>query len=312
MFKIIFFGSDIFAKPCLEALVRTGFCVSSVVTQPDKQKGRHLQIGFSAIKETALELKLPVVQPEQLSDVVFLKQLKELDPDFLVVVAYGKILSAKILTVPRLMAINVHASLLPKYRGAAPINWAIMSGEYETGVTIMKMDERMDEGGIIAQEKTKILADDSAMTLRERLAGMGAELLIKVLRQAQSGKKVSVAQQDDSSASLAPKLKKSDGIIDWKQGARQIQDRIRGLQPWPGAFTKYKGKTLKILRTEVESGVDLKASPGAIVGVSRDGLIVETGNGLLRIEEVQLESSKRMSAWDFVCGHRVKAGEIFS
>lgn len=310
--RIVFFGSDIFAKPSLEALVRAGFCVSSVVTQPDKQKGRHLQMGFSAIKDAALKLKLPVLQPERLSDAVFLKKLKELEPDLLVVVAYGKILSAKILAIPRLMAINVHASLLPKYRGAAPINWAIINGEKETGVTIMKMNERLDTGEIIAQAATKILAGDSAITLRERLSIMGAELLVKVLKQMQSGKEVSLTAQNDSVASLAPKLKKADGLIDWQKGAGEIRDRIRGILPWPGAFTKYKEKTLKILKAEIESGLAIKASPGEIVKVSHEGIIVATGNGLLKIEEIQLESSKQMPAWAFVSGHRVKPGDIFS
>ncbi|MFZ5800936.1 MAG: methionyl-tRNA formyltransferase [Candidatus Omnitrophota bacterium] len=308
--RIIFFGSDIFAVPSLEALVRAGFCVSSVVTQPDKQKGRHLKLGFCAIKAAALKLRIPAQQPEKLSDVNFIERLEGLNPDLLVAVAYGKILSAKILALPRLMAINVHASLLPKYRGAAPINWAIINGEEDTGVTIMKMNEQMDEGEIIAQKATKILAEDSAITLRERLSILGAELLVKVIDEMQSGKELSLMAQKDSAATLAPKLKKSNGIIDWKQGARQITDKIRGLQPWPGAHTQYKDKTLKILKAEISPDLDLKASPGVIVEVSREGIIVETGKGLLKIEEVQLESSKQMSAWAFACGHRVMAGDI--
>jgi len=309
--KIVFFGSDIFAVPSLEALVRNKFEVTAVVTQTDKKRGRHLNLGFSAVKEATLRLGLNILQPEKLSDPDFISAIKYRQTDLLVVAAYGKILNKTILNIPKIMPINIHGSLLPKYRGAAPINWAIINGEKETGVTLMRMNELMDAGEIISQGAVRIEKEDDAITLRKKLSALGSEELLKVINHIQQGKKIPLTVQDEKLATSAPKLKKSDGLIDWHRDAISIHNRIRGLRPWPGCFTHYKQKALKILSSEVSGSEAAKATPGEVVDVSKDGVKIATGKGSLIIKTVQLESARPMSAWQFIAGHRIDAGFSF-
>lgn len=309
--KIIFFGSDIFAVPSLEALVANQFEVAAVVTQPDKKQGRHLGVGFPAVKSSALKLELKILQPEEIHEANFIKTLKDYQPDLLVVAAYGKILSKAVLEVPKIMPINLHGSLLPKYRGAAPINWTIINGEQETGITLIRMNESMDAGDMITQASLRISDKDTAITLRERLAVLGAETLIQILKKIQQGGKITFTAQDEKAVSFAPKLKRSDGLIDWQKDCLTINNRIRGLQPWPGSFTHYKGKVIKILEAEIVENEVSHVSPGEVVDISRTGIVAATGKGLLKIKELQLESAKRMSAWQFVSGHRIELGQRF-
>jgi methionyl-tRNA formyltransferase len=309
--RIVFFGSDIFAVPCLEALAVSQFEVAAVVTQPDKKKGRHLALGYSAVKATALNLGLKILQPEKISDQDFIGILKDYQPDLLVVAAYGKILSRAVLEIPRIMPLNIHGSLLPKYRGAAPINWAMINGEKETGITLIRMNEAMDAGDIIVKASIRISEEDTAATLRGRLAILGAEALIQLLKKIEGQEKITFTPQDEKSASLAPKLKKSDGLIDWRKDAKEIYNRIRGLQPWPDSFTYYKGKMIKVLAAEAIEGQPDRGVAGEVVAIAENGIMISTGKGLLRIKEIQLESAKRMPVRQFVLGHRIETGQRF-
>ena len=307
--RIIFFGSDIFAVPSLEALVANQFEVAAVATQPDKKQGRHLALGYSAVKGTALKLGLKILQPEKIHEASFIRALRDYQPDLLVVAAYGKILNKEVLGIPKIMPINLHGSLLPKYRGAAPINWTIINGEQEAGITLIRMNELMDTGDMITQSSLRISEMDTAITLREKLAVLGAETLIRTLKKIQGGEKINFTAQDERGVSFAPKLKKSDGLIDWQKDCLTIYNRIRGLQPWPGSFTHCQEKVIKILEAEIVENEVSRVTPGEVVDISRSGIVVASGKGLLKIKELQLESAKRMSAWQFVSGHRIELGQ---
>lgn len=309
--KIIFFGSDIFAVPSLEALMANQFEVAAVVTQTDKKQGRHLALSHSAVKVAALKLGLKILQPEKINEANFNKTLKDYQPDLLVVAAYGKILNKAVLEIPKIMPINLHGSLLPKYRGAAPINWTIINGEQEAGITLIRMSELMDAGDIIAQTSLRISEKDTAITLREKLAILGAETLIKILKKIQRGEKITFTAQDERLVIFAPKLRKTDGLIDWQKDCLTIYNRIRGLLSWPGSFTYYKKRAIKILEAEIVEDEVSQVTPGEVVDISRSGIVVASGKGLLKIKELQLESAKRMSAWQFVSGHRIELGQRF-
>lgn len=310
--KIIFFGSDIFAVPSLEALARQKFQVMAVVTQTDKEKGRHLHLGYSEIKKSALKLGLNILQPDKINEPKFIQTLKDLQPDLFVVAAYGKILSQTVLDIPRIMAINIHGSLLPKFRGAAPINWAIINGEAETGVTLIRMNAKMDAGEIISRAAIKIDRTDTTVILREKLSVLGAKNLVEILRKIQQKENISLVAQDEKLVSFAPKLKKSDGLIDWNQSALAIHNRIRGLLPWPGSFTHYQDKIIKILSSESIEGQVAGGLVGRVAEISKDGIMVETGKGLLKIKELQLESAKPLPAWQFFAGHQIEIGYRFA
>ena len=307
--KIIFFGSDDFALTHLEALRHSGHDVLACVTQPDKPKGRGLKLLFSAIKEWAKKNRILLLQPDDLNASHFLNQLKNLNSDLFVVVAYGKILPLKLLFVPYVCAVNVHASLLPKYRGAAPINWAIVNGDQETGVSTIKMNARMDAGDILAQAKIPIDEEDTALTLRSKLAKAGAELLLKTIDSL--GKNThTLTVQNEKEATLAPKLTKELGRIQWTKTAREIHNLIRGLLPWPSAYTFYNGKLLKILAAQIvkTSGGLRKGTPGEIVEITKQGFVAACGQDFLLIKDVHLEASKPMGAEKFVRGHHVDIG----
>jgi methionyl-tRNA formyltransferase len=304
--KIIFWGTSKFAIPVLEKVAQTEHRVVAVVTQKDKKQGRHLLLKAPPVKVVAQRLNLTVLQPEDINSENFIRQIKSLEPDLFVVVSYGKILRDSLLSLPRLYSINLHASLLPKYRGAAPINWALLKGETETGVTVIKMNEKMDAGEIIAQAKVLISESDTAMSLGEKLENKGADLVIEVLRLIDS-KKAQFIPQNDEGATFAPLLKKEDGKISWNEPAVLINNKIRALQPWPGAWCLLNEKLVKLWKTKIID-VDSGKAPGEITGINKEGIIVSLGKGSLLIEELQLSSGKRMMAQDFVLGHNLEKG----
>lgn len=303
--RIVFMGTPDFAVPSLKALVESGKTVCGVFTQPDKPKNRGMKLQPTPVKEYALTQEIPVYQPAKLRDGEALSILKELDPDLIVVAAYGKILPVDILELPKLGCINVHSSLLPKYRGAAPINWAILNGEDETGVTIMYMAEGLDTGDMIASVTTPISLEENAEELFERLANMGAELMVKVVEQFESGT-VTAVPQDESLSCYAPMLSKELSNIDWNRTARQVHDQVRGLYPWPSAIAEIDGVRCKILKTAITGETTGKA-PGAFVQADKRGMkIACRGGEVLEILELQPDGKKRMAATAFLLGHPIK------
>lgn len=311
--RIAFFGTPEPAAEILKALLDEGREIVCVVTRPDRPKGRGQKVAFSPVKETALKNALPIEQPEKVkNNPVFRSLLESLKPDIGVVAAYGKILPKEILDVPKHGFINVHASLLPKYRGAAPIQWALLNGEKETGVTIFKLVETLDAGHILLQKKIRIEENDDAESLSKKLFAAGAELLSEALEKIEKGT-AEFRPQDESEVTFAPALDRESGEIDWKKSAGEIRDRVRALVEWPVAHTFYRGKRLKILkgRLHVLDLVGGTKVPGSIVGVIKnEGFIVAAGRGNLLVLEVQPEAGKRMKAYDFIIGHDVKIGAI--
>jgi methionyl-tRNA formyltransferase len=304
--QLVFCGTPRFAVPTLERLASAGFHIPLVVTQPDRPKGRGLEVVASPVKQSALALGLPVSQPERIkNNEEFQAQLTALRPDAIVVVGYGRIIPRWMLDLPRLGNINLHASLLPKYRGAAPIQWAIANGETVTGVTIMRIDAGLDTGDILLQEQFPIAPDDTAETLSPKLADIGASLMVETLTGLQRGA-IQAKPQDNSRATLAPILKKEDGLIDFSRTSAEILNRMRGFQPWPGAYTKFRGKTLQIFKAQ---SANEKLPPGEL-SISSNKLLVGCGNNTaLEILELQLEGKKRTSPREFIQGYHPKPGE---
>lgn len=304
--RIVFMGTPEFAVPSLEALLKSDDQVVGVVTQPDRPKGRGQAVVFSPVKQICLREGLPILQPTKMKDPAFLDALRGWQPDVIAVAAFGRILPPVILALPPKGCINVHGSLLPKYRGAGPIQWAIIRGEEETGITTMLMDEGMDTGAMLLQERVAIEVDDTAGTLAPRLAQVGGRLLVETLRRLKAGTLVPL-QQDHSQATMAPMLKKEDGLIDWTMAAAEIRNRVRGLSPWPGAYTKCRGERWTIWRVAVlpESAA---APPGTITTVTKDALEVATGSGTIRLQEIQPANSRRMTVAQYLAGHRLAAG----
>jgi len=308
--NIIFFGSDDFAATNLVRLVSTRHKILACVTQPDKPRDRHLKVTALPVKEAALKHDLPVIQPEVISQDDVVQQLERFAADLFVVIAYGKILPEKILSIPKKFCINVHASLLPKYRGASPINWAIMNGEKISGVSIMKINNKMDAGEIISKMEVAIAPQDTAVTLRIKLAQTGADLLIETMDSVEKNL-FKLIPQNETEATYTKKLTKELGRIDWSDSAVNIQNRVRGLVPWPGAYTHYQGKILKILETQIVEAQSKQTHPGQIVQISKQGMDVATGIGILRILKVHLESAKPMEAHSFMVGHKITMGFSF-
>ena len=304
--RIIFFGTPEFAVPSLRALLAAGDPVVSVVCQPDKRAGRGQHVAAPPVKQEALAAGVPILQPEKLRTPSFAEVLAPLVPDLVVVAAYGKILPPALLQLPRHGCINVHASLLPKYRGAAPIHWAIVRGEACTGVTIMQMNERMDAGDILLQREMAIGADETYGELQTRLAHLGAAALQAALEQLHAGL-LRGQPQRESAMTLAPMIKKEDGCIDWTQPAVQVARRVRAFNPWPSAFTHLDGKLLKIHRAHPRE--TSAAAPG-VVAVTSDGIAVATGQGSLVLDELQLEGRKRLAATEFARGGLLKPGVV--
>ena len=307
--RIVFMGTPEFAVPSLKALVETGHDVCGVFTQPDKPKNRGMKLQASPVKEYALSIGLPVFQPMKMRDGEALAILRELNPDDITVAAYGKILPVDILELPPLGCINVHSSLLPKYRGAAPINWAILNGEKETGVTIQRMAEGIDTGDILAQAKTPIDVNENAAQLFARLAQMGAELLVETVRKLETGSAVATPQ-DESLASYAPMLSKELSPMDWDKTARQLHDQVRGLYPWPSAAAVLDGVRYKITRTSLLDA-ETDQQPGTVLQADKKGLRVACGDGrVLEILELQPDGKKAMAAAAFLMGHPIQTGTV--
>jgi methionyl-tRNA formyltransferase len=303
--RIVFFGTPAFAVPSLDALLQSGEVLMAVVTQPDKRSGRGHLFSPPAVKEFARERRINVLQPLNIKDPLFIDELYNLRPELIVVAAYGKILPAQILGLPLHGCINVHASLLPKYRGAAPIQWAIINGEKKTGITIMLMDEGLDTGNIILQEKTEIYDDDNTETLVKRLAELGASLLIKTVKSMKDGFIESIPQQ--GLPSYAPPLKKEDGKLNWSKTAREIFNFVRGMYPWPCAYCYLNKERIKITKVRVVEGSGI---PGRIEKAD-DEFIVGTREGLISIIELQPEGKTLMSSKAFLHGRRLKKGAFF-
>jgi len=311
--RVVFMGTPDFALPTLQKLCDSRHEVVCVVTRPDKPAGRGMKMKVSPVKEFALERGIPVLQPEKLRGTDFHKTLAEYSPDVIVVAAYGKILPPEVLEVPRYGCLNVHASLLPKYRGAAPVTWAIINGERKTGVTIMHMDEGLDTGGIVAQREVEILDDDDVLSLTNMLSVLGADLLLEVLDNVEREGKILSQPQDDSQATYAPLLKKADGELEWDLTSEQVICRMHGLNPWPGCYSKIAGKTIRLIDAErlvpaeYESFASPKHKPGEVVHQLRGrGPVVKTGDGYIVLTRAQPAGKKPMSGTDLLNGGYVK------
>jgi methionyl-tRNA formyltransferase len=306
-------GTADLAGASLRALCREkGFQMVAVVSQPDKPKGRDLKVQPTPVKAVAMAEGLAVLQPKRARDEAFIAELQNCQPELIVVAAYGQILPPAVLELPRHGCINVHTSLLPKYRGAAPIQWAILEGQAETGVTIMKMDAGLDTGAILTQVTTPILPGDNAPTLHDRLAQLGAELLVKTIPDYVSGRIVPRPQPLEG-ATYARKITKDDGRLDWSRPAQQLWNQVRGLVPWPGAFTHVvmdgAPRLLKVWQAEPAPGSS--AQPGQVIGADRDGLVVACGEGALRIRQMQREGGRRLTAQEFLAGCPIPVGASF-
>jgi methionyl-tRNA formyltransferase len=308
--KIIFMGTPDFAVPALEALHENDCHVVLVVTQPDRPKGRGRKVTPPPVKTAAFQLGYPVIQPTKIKSHDFVDRIVTYEPDLLIVVAFGHILTKNILEIPKLATLNVHASLLPKYRGAAPIQWAILNNEKETGVTTMLMDEGMDTGDILFSSKIDISPQDTAQTLHDRLAVLGADLLVQTLKSIQS-QGLNPIPQDPTRVTHAPLLKKSDGHIDWNAPVEKLDCFIRAMTPWPGAFAFHGEKRLKIHKAEpIQTHVD--APPGTVIKRFPDELDIATANGLLSVVEIQESSGKRLMVKDFLRGSPIPPGTVLT
>ena len=305
--KAVFMGTPEFAVPTLQALI-DHHEVLAVVTQPDKQRGRGKKMQFPPVKEKAVEYDIPVYQPQRARDEEFIEELKNLNPDVIVVVAYGQILPESILNIPKYGCINVHGSLLPKYRGAAPIQWAVLDGEEKTGITTMYMEKGLDTGDMIEHVVVPIDAKETGESLHDKLAVAGGPLLLDVLAKLENGTAVRTPQNDADSC-YAKMLTKDLGKIDWNKDAVSIERLIRGLNSWPSAYTAFHDKTLKIWDADVEEGSS-DAQPGTVVKVTPDALYVQTGKNLLKLNEVQIQGKKRMPVKAFLLGHKVEIGTL--
>lgn len=297
--RVVFMGTPDIAAACLKRILADGFDVVGVYTQPDRPKGRGMKLVCSPVKETALAAGIPVFQPERFREEETVAQLRALKPDICTVVAYGRILPQKVLDVPALGCINIHASLLPKYRGSAPYQWAVLDGLTETGVTAQYMALKMDAGDVIDVAKTPIGENETAGQLLDRLALLGAELLSKTLTRFENGT-VTASAQNEAEVSYAPMLDKSMCPIDWTKTAQQVHNQIRGLHPWPVATMELQGKTFKVHASKVAEG---SGKPGEILGLTKTGLLVACGEGAVEVLSLQAEGGKRMAAPDYFRGH---------
>lgn len=315
--KIVYMGTPDFAVGALQALIEAGHQVAAVVTQPDKPKGRGKEMQMTPVKSCALRNDIPVFQPVKVRTPEAVEMLRGYEADVFVVAAFGQILSEEILTLPRYGCINIHASLLPKYRGSAPIQRVILNGEKETGVTIMQMDKGIDTGDMLMQSVVPIAEKETGDSLHDKLADEGAKLIVEALRKLEAGELVPRKQNDEESC-YAKMLDKSMGKIDWKLSAVQIERLVRGLNSWPSAYTSFRGKTLKIWESDVADIQEQKAVlhksgetlPGTVTAVEKDAFYVQTGEGILKVTQVQLEGKKRMEVRAFLLGCQMSVGEL--
>lgn len=307
--KVIFMGTPDFSVPVLQGLIDSKeHEVTAVVTQPDKPRGRSGKLVFTPVKQLAVEYGIPVYTPKRVKDPEFVKELSRIPCDVIVVIAFGQILSKEILDLPKYGCINVHASLLPRWRGAAPMQWAIIAGDETTGITTMQMDVGLDTGDMLLTKEVPISPNETGESLHDKMAVLGSELLLETLRQAEEGTLHPIPQNDEDST-YAKMLTKETGKIDWNLDAAQIERYVRGLNSWPSAYSGYKGKTLKIWCAEVLPEVT-EERPGTVVSVEKDSFTVQTGNGCLRILELQLEGKKRMDAGSFLRGVKIEKGDV--
>jgi methionyl-tRNA formyltransferase len=308
--RIVFFGTPEFAVPTLNALLRTRHAVVGVVTQPDRPRGRGHKYTYAPVKQRAMAANLPVLQPERLKDPHFLDALSALRADVGIVAAYGKILTDAVLAVPPLGLLNVHASMLPRYRGAAPVHRAVIAGETETGVTIMRVVKALDAGPMLAVARRPIAPDETSDQVERDLAALGAQLLADTLEGLAEGR-IREMQQDDAEATYAPRLTKADGVIDWTQPAGRVHNLVRGLHPWPHAYTFLHDRRLIVLRSAVSAPSDRDAAPGTIVDAHGDTFTVATGDGRLHVLEIQPEGKRSMRPREFLAGHPLRTGDRF-
>jgi methionyl-tRNA formyltransferase len=308
--NIVFMGTPQFAVPALKALAQSRHSIALVITQPDRRKGRGLKIAMPPVKETALSLDIDILQPDAIRGADIYAKLEDVQPDLIVVVAFSHILPKAFIELPPLGILNIHPSLLPKYRGPAPIQWALINGETETGVSLMQMDEGMDSGDVLLTRKQTIHPEDTAGSMHDRLATVGAELLIETIEGLCAGH-LHPKPQDHQLATYAPLLKKKDGRIDWRQPANRIDCFIRGMTPWPGAHTFHNGNRLKILKVRPQKA-DIEATPGSVVKGFADELRIATSQGLILIDEIQGASGKHLAVADFLRGYALKPGDQFS
>lgn len=306
--RVVFMGTPDFSVPTLECIIEAGHEVVGVVTQPDKAKGRGKKVVYTPVKEKALEHGLTVYQPRRAREPEFIEQMRALNPDVMVVVAFGQILPKELLDIPKYGCVNVHASLLPKYRGAAPIQWAVIRGEKVSGVTTMQMDVGLDTGDMLLKTEVPLAEDETGGSLHDKLSVLGGDLLIETLKGLEDGTIVPEKQDDSQSGEYARMLDKSLGKIDFSMRAEEIERLIRGLNPWPSAYTSYNNKTMKLWKARVVPGGE--AVPGQVLAVDKKGFTVQTGDGALQILELQMEGKKRMDAGAFLRGCPLTAGEI--
>ncbi|MBR2213758.1 MAG: methionyl-tRNA formyltransferase [Eubacterium sp.] len=303
--RVVFMGTPDFSVPALEKIA-SEHEVLAVVTQKDKPKGRGQEVSYTPVKESALKLNIPVLQPDKVKEDSFVEELRALYPDVIVVIAFGQILSKEILDLPKYGCVNVHASLLPKYRGAAPIQWAVIDGEEKSGVCTMKMDEGLDTGDIIDKEEITLDSKETGGSLFDKLAALGGELILKTLQNLEFGN-AQFIKQDDSKSTYAKKMTKDLGHIDFTKDAVSIERLIRGLNPWPSAFTYLDGKVMKIWDADV---VDAGGEPGTVISEDKDSFVIATGDKALKVNELQLEGKKRMKASDFLNGRSIEGSKL--
>jgi methionyl-tRNA formyltransferase len=307
-YRIIFMGTPEFAVPSLRALLNSPDRVVAVVTQPDRPRGRGRKLTPPPVKTLALEAGIPVLQPDSVRTEAFMKELQGFAPDLIAVTAYGRILPGTLLHLPPLGTLNVHGSLLPRYRGAAPIQWAILNGDETTGLTIMQMDEGLDTGDILLSRTLPIAADDTATTLAVKMAALGGELLCEALARLHRGE-LPPTPQDEGLATAAPPLTKEQGKIDWQLPAEVIGCQVRGLDPWPSAYTFLDGKRLRLFMPQIVAG-NSSETPGSILRADKNGLLIATGRDCLLIREIQLEGAKRLGVEAFLLGHKLPPGTV--
>lgn len=310
--RVVFMGTPDFAVGTLEALIAEGHEIRAVVTQPDKPKGRGKTLMPTPVKEVALKHEIPVLQPVKVREPEFVEQLRTMEPDVIVVAAFGQIISRDLLELPKYGCINVHASLLPAYRGAAPIQWAVINGERESGVTIMRMNEGLDTGDMIDKVVVPLAEDETGGSLFEKLSHAGARLCVKVLEDLEAGRAVCTPQPEESTTAYAAMITKKMGEICWQRPAEEIEQLIRGLNPWPSAYTYLDNKSLKLWKATVEKAEEEteNAVPGQVIRADKNGLCICTGDGILNVLELQLEGKKRMETAAFLRGYSIEVGSV--
>jgi methionyl-tRNA formyltransferase len=309
--RIVFMGTPEFAVPSLDILIKNDMDVVMTVTQPDKPRGRGYRVSCSAVKEYALNKNLPIMQPEKIGDMECVETLRSLKPDLFVTCAFGQFLPQRVLDIPNKGTVNVHGSLLPKYRGAAPIHWAIINGEKKTGVTTMLTTLKLDAGDILLRQEIEIDDEMTAGQLHDRMSVLGAELLLKTIHCIENGT-ITPIPQDESEATYAQRISREIAEIKWDSTAEKIHNLVRGTNPWPGAYSFFKGERMRVWKSHVlNSERNTGKEPGTILCVSKDGFDVQTGKGIIRIKEVQCDNAKRLTVNQYICGHVVNVGDHF-